>query len=127
MMVATGLCMLSDVGGDLTWNLAIGGLLILGLIVGATVVIPWVRRRFDPSGQDESAKGVFAIERLEAMRGAGEITAEEFRLLRRSALGLDGISGKGDNSASSAPPGGDDDEGATRADGPCAGRDPLEE
>lgn len=87
-----------------------GGVILAALLVGGLVIAPWVRRRYHPSnvgGVD--AGSPFDIERLERMRRDGLITEEEFRLLRRAALGLDIKATKANNSTSSAP-GGCDDE-----------------
>ncbi len=115
--------------GDLTWHLAIGGLLILAMVVGGSVLAPWLRRRLHPSSRmrDETLGRGFTIERLEAMRRDGEISDEEFRVLRRSALGLDAGAGKTHNSASSSPTKRDDDEGTVRTDEFRADRDVQEE
>ena len=121
--------MLSAGTGDLTRHLAIGGLLILAMVVGGSVLIPWLRRQFHPSGRtrDETLDRGFTIGRLEAMRREGEISDEEFRVLRRSALGLDAGPGKTHNSASSSPAKRDDDEGTVRTDEFRADRDVQEE
>lgn len=89
----------------------VGGLLILGIFVAGGVLIPWLRRRFHPSGQGSPgrADAGFSLEGLEAMRRRGEISEGEFRRLRRVALGLDPAAGRTDNSASSHPSDGDDD------------------
>jgi len=121
--------MLLAAADDLAWHLAVGGVLILALVIGGSVLVPWLRRRFHPSGRaGRGAPGAgFRIERLEAMRRDGEISEEEFRVLRRSALGLDRGVGKTQDSASSRPTGRDDDEGTVGADGSCADRDDQEE
>jgi hypothetical protein len=87
-----------------------GGAILAALLIGGLVIAPWVRRRYHPSnvgGADDGSP--FDIERLERMRRDGLITEEEFRLLRRAALGLDIKAAKADNSTSSAPSGCDDE------------------
>ena len=57
------------------------------------------------------------MERLEAMRDGGQITEEEFRSLRRAALGLDAGAAKADTAVRMA-----DDEangGSAAGDAPC--------
>ena len=121
--------MLSDAADGLTWHLAIGGVLILAMVVSGSILIPWLRRRLRGPGPggEQAPGGGFTIERLEAMRRRGGISDEEFRVLRRSALGLDGVGGETHNSASSRPAEGDDDEGTVPTDGSCADRDTQEE
>jgi hypothetical protein len=121
--------MLLDAADELARHFAVGGVLILVLVIGGSVVVPWLRRRFHPSGRARQGAGGagFTMDRLEAMRRGGEISEEEFRVLRRSALGLDRGAGKTQDSASSRPTGRDDDEGTVGADGSCADRDDQEE
>ncbi len=92
------------------WDFVLGGAILAVLFIGGVVVVPWVRRRYHPSNIGGSDHGSpFDIGRLERMRRDGLVTEEEFRLLRRRALGLDIKAAKADNSTSSAP-GGSDDE-----------------
>ncbi len=93
-----------------TWDFVIGGALMVVLFLVGVVVAPWFRRKYHPSnigGPD--GRSVFDIDRLERMRRESLITEEEFRILRRAALGLDITAAKADNSTSSAPTGGDDE------------------
>ncbi len=92
------------------WDYFLGGVVLVVLLIGGLVIAPWMRRRFHPSnigGLDGGS--VFDIGHLERMRREGLLTEEEFRVLRRRALGLDTEAPKADNSTSSAP-GGRDDE-----------------
>ena len=94
-----------------SWDFIIGGVLMAVLLLLGVVVAPWVRRKYHPSNIGGSASGsCFDIDNLERMRREGLITDEEFRSLRRAALGLDITAIKADNSTSSAPTGGDDEE-----------------
>ena len=87
-----------------------GGAFLAALLIGGLVIAPWVRRRYHPSNVGGGDAGSpFDVERLERMRRDGLITEEEFRVLRRAALGLDMKAAKADNSASSAPSGCDDE------------------
>jgi len=97
--------------------------LIAGVFVIGAVVIPWIRRRFHPGArrEDGTRTGGFSLEELERLRRSGGISDQEFRLLRRQALGLDGPAGKMDDCALSRPVGGDDDDSTTPADEHCAG------
>ena len=121
--------MLSDATSDLGWHLAIGGLLLVALVGVGSVVIPWLRRRFHPSASTglRATEGGFRIERIEALHQAGKLSDEEFRALRRLALGLDVEGEKAHNSTSSHPRKGDDDEDTAQAEGVRAGQDVPEE
>jgi len=99
-----------------TWDFAVGGILLAVLLFIGVVVAPWLRRKYHPSNIDASrGQSAFDIDRLERMRREGVITDEEFRLLRRAALGLDMPPAKEDNCTSSAPIGGDDEEAEWKA------------
>jgi len=121
--------MLLEATSDLGRHLAVGGLLIAGLVVIGGVVIPWLRRRFHPLAPPDvrAPAGGFGMERIEALRRAGELSDEEFHRLRRLALGLDAEGTKADNCTSSHPRKGDDDEGTARAEGVRADEDVAEE
>lgn len=102
-----------------TWDFVIGGVLMAVLLIVGVVVAPWVRRKYHPSNIDGSyGRSVFDIDRLERMRREGLITDEEFRTLRRAALGLDITAAKAENSTSSAPAWGDDEESASKTADP---------
>jgi hypothetical protein len=96
-----------------------GAVFVIVLVILGLIVIPWVRRRYVASDSDGLAGTALDIESLERSRREGLITDEEFRQLRRVALGLDMTPAKPDNSASSAPVGRDDEEReAPPAEGP---------
>jgi hypothetical protein len=102
------------------WDFVLGGVALVVLLIVGLVVVPWIRRRYHPSnigGLD--GESVFDIEGLVRMRRAGLITDEEFRSLRRAALGLDIKAAKVDNSASSAPGGRDDEVSESHPAGPA--------
>lgn len=102
-----------------TWDFVIGAVLMAVLFIVGVVVAPWVRRKYHPSSVDGSyGRSSFDVDRLDRMRREGLITDEEFRLLRRAALGLDMTTVKADNSTSSAPTGGDDEESASKTADP---------
>ena len=82
--------------------------LILVIIVIGAVVIPWIKRRY-AGGEVSGPEQGFSIEHLQRMHDRGEISGEEFRRLRRAALGLDAETAKTDNSPSSWPSADDDD------------------
>ena len=101
------------------WDYVLGGVVLVVLLIGGLVVVPWVRRRYHPSnigGPDEGSP--FDIGRLERMRRDGLITDEEFRSLRRVALGLDIKTAEADNSTSSAPGSRDDEVSESHRAGP---------
>jgi len=102
------------------WDYVLGGVILAVLLIVGLVVVPWVRRRYHPSnvgGPDEGSP--FDIGHLEQMRRDGLITDEEFRTLRRAALGLDIKAAKADNSASSAPGGRDDEVSESNSASPA--------
>jgi hypothetical protein len=102
------------------WEFVLGGVILTVLLIVGLVVVPWIRRRYHPSNVDGLDGGsVFDIEGLERMRRAGLITEEEFRSLRRAALGLDRKAAKADNSTSSAPGGRDDKVSESHPAGPA--------
>ena len=117
--------MLSHVSGDFLRNILVGlGLIVVFVVIGA-VVMPWIRKRYHPTArrEDGTLAGGFSMEDLSRMRRSGEVSEDEFRRLRRRALGLDEAEPKTDISASSHPIGGDDDESASTADGDRADAD----
>ena len=108
---------MADAAGNAVSIAIIGGLLVLAMVLVGGVLLPWLRRRWRPSRDGRSAAG-FSIDRLEAMRRDGEISDEEFRVLRRSAMGLGVKAAKTDNCESSAPVVGDDEgPGSSARDG----------
>ena len=102
------------------WDFVLGGVILVALLIVGVVVAPWVRRRYHPSNIGGPDGGPpFDVERVERMRRDGLITDEEFRLLRRAALGLDTKVSKADNSTSSAPGGRDDEVSESDCAGPA--------
>ncbi len=105
------------------WPFIIAGLAFIAvLVILGLILIPWVRRRYMSGDSAGLAGSALDIESLERSRREGLITDEEFRRLRRAALGLDIKPAKQDNSASSAPVGDDDVE---TEDTPPEGPDPA--
>ena len=100
---------------------AILGFVMLAMVFVGTVVIPWVRRRFHPANRAASVDSGFKVDELEAMWRDGRISEQEFRVLRRAALGLGMEVAKTDNSASSPPLAGDDDEVTVEPSGESPG------
>lgn len=93
--------------GSLQSILIVCGLLMLVLLAGLGALM-WLRRRMraaDEGGRTEA----FSVESLERMRLEGRITDEEFKRLRRQALGLVGAGGEKPISPSSPPLSGDDE------------------
>ena len=87
---------------------------VLGAVVVLAIALLVLRRKFRPGGgvRDEESAG-FGMEQLESMLESGQISLEEFRVLRRLALGLDAGAACGDNAPSSA--GGNDDDDSSAA------------
>jgi hypothetical protein len=90
-------------GRTLIWAGVFGGAL---MVLGAALL--YIRRRFNLKYY-ESQDAAFRMEDLERMRESGEITEDEFRTLRKVALGLDAPAQEADNAPLMAP-GEDDDE-----------------
>ena len=89
-MCLLSLVMAESVATFTIWDFALGGVLMVALLLLGVVVAPWVRRRYHPSNMADSTGGsCFDIDHLERMRRDGLITDEEFRSLRRAALGLE--------------------------------------
>ena len=84
------------------------------------VVLPWLRRRYLSGSTGQEAAEGFCIEDLERMRRSGQISENEFRRLRRAALGLDMPAGGKDNSSSSLPGASDDGQDSAAQDEPRA-------
>ena len=117
--------MLAVEASSVLTHLLIGAALIVAIFLIGLVLIPWARRRWHPAARREDgtrAEG-FSLERLEQMRAAGEISDQEFRTLRRLALGLDAKAAKTGDCASSAPARADDDDSGAGTEGPRADRD----
>ena len=81
---------------------------VFAAIIALGVVVLILRRRFHPDAVRPDEQAGFSLERLEALRAAGTIAEEEFKLLRRAALGLDNRAANCQNGSSSE--GGDVDD-----------------
>ncbi|MHC4984909.1 MAG: hypothetical protein ACYTFO_02010 [Planctomycetota bacterium] len=70
----------TDIAELLLW-----GFVLIVLLVALAAVVMWARRKMKagPVGDD-----AFSIKQLERLREAGQLTDEEFRQLRLTALGL---------------------------------------
>ncbi|RPI62618.1 MAG: hypothetical protein EHM48_03805 [Planctomycetaceae bacterium] len=91
----------------------LAGLLVVLTILG--IALMKFRRKYLAKDAESDEAG-FSIESLEKMKKAGNISDEEFRRLRRAALGLDFPAGKTDNTGlTSAPKQADEDNGTSRA------------
>jgi hypothetical protein len=116
---------------DHTTELIVGGVVLLAVIfVAGGLVIPWIRRRYHPSArrQDGTQAGGFEMERLKELHRTGEVSEEEYRRLRRLALGLPPVKAETNDSTSSDPPAGVDDGSIAPTDGSCAdGHSPQKE
>jgi hypothetical protein len=104
--------------------------LIVVIVVAGGLVVPWIRSRYHPSArrQDGTQAGGFEMEHIQDLRRRGEISEEEYRRLRRLALGLPPVKAETKDSTSSDPLTGVDDVGIAPTDGSCAdGNDPQKE
>jgi len=104
-----GRAILPAEGPDAATYVVVCVALILVIIVIGAVVIPWIKRRYAGGGEVSGPEQGFSIEHLQRMHDSGEISREEFRRLRRAALGLEAETAKTDNSPSSWPSADDDD------------------
>jgi uncharacterized membrane protein len=87
---------LDSVISIMTWCI----ILIVG-ILAAAIVLSRLRRR--AVARDEVTEEVFSLEALEEMLAHGQITLDEYRKLRRAALGLGAAEGPPAESSSSPP------------------------
>ncbi len=87
-------------------------ILLLVLLVGAGGAV-WLRRKLLDEGGAGSSAGQSALDigQLDRMHQAGQLTDEEFKLLRKTALGLEKPQDETKDSASSGPPSGVDGTG----------------
>jgi len=84
------------------------GAILLAAVLVLAGAWYWLRRRLRGLGERDQPEG-FSLEDLEAMRSSGQISDEEFRRLRRGALGLAGpAAGEGESGSSG---GGETDDG----------------
>lgn len=106
--------------------IVVGCVLVVVIVAVGVPLGRWLRREFHPSGWNRPRRhGAFSAEELESMRASGELSDEEFRALRRAAMGLDAKAPRRDNSASSSPAAGVDVEveDAPHGEDPPAGGD----
>ena len=101
----------AGVSGLVIWCVA---LLAAVAVLGVALLV--IRRKYRPGSGDRPEPAGFDIEQLESMLASGQISPEEFRVLRRSALGLDCGAGSGNNAPSSGG-GDDDDDDESKGDG----------
>lgn len=93
------------------WQTVIWGAILITLVLALGIGIILAKRRYLKSrGPDSEAEGPgFAIEQVESLHDSGQISDQEFRILRNAALGLDDGTVKKDNSALSEMPATDDE------------------
>lgn len=98
-------------GSPPPWQIMVWGAALIALVLALGIGIVLARRRYlkcrAPDSEAEDAG--FAIEQVESLHESGQISDEEFRTLRKAALGLDGGTAKKDNSPLSEMPATDDD------------------
>lgn len=98
-------------GSPSLWQIVIWGVVLIALVLGLGIGIVLARRKYiEARGPDGEAEDPgFAIEQVETLHDSGRISDQEFRILRKAALGLDGGVVKKDNSALSEMPATDDE------------------
>ena len=82
---------------------------VIAAIFVLGVVVLVLRRRFHPGVMRPEEQVGFSLDRLEKLRAAGTIAEEEFKVLRRAALGLDNRARNSHNGSSSEGGVGDDE------------------
>jgi len=100
-----------------------GAAIVSLLLLGAGLI--WLRRTCSSGAREGDDGGAgFSIGDLESLRASGLLSEDEFRRLRRVALGIDASEAACDNSCSSAPMELDDSNGgADRAGAPADSED----
>lgn len=120
-MVSMSFCVTSGVVANATIQILGSLMVFLVIVVAGGMLVLWIRSRsLSSRRQDGTKDGGFAMEHLQDLRRSGQISEEEYRRLRRVALGFGEVKAKTDDSASSAPPAGVDDVGNAPPDAPCA-------
>jgi len=72
-------------------DVLIWGCVLIAVVLALGFVLVVLRRKYHPAGGGErQERPGFSVEGLEALRRQGQISEEEFRRLRRAALGLGG-------------------------------------
>ena len=96
----------------------ISGAVLIVVVFVAGIVVMFARRRALLSDQeyDSASRAGFSAEELEALRQAGKLTEEEFRLLRRRSAMLDARRAKADNSLNARPKPDDGKDGSQGKD-----------
>ncbi len=93
------------------WQTVALGVILIAVVLALGIVLVLARRKYLKSRRpDGEAEGPgFAIEQVETLHDSGQIGDQEFRILRKTALGLDDMVVKKDNSPLSEMPAIDDD------------------
>jgi hypothetical protein len=98
-----------------------GGIVLAGMVVGF-FLFRWLKKRFDPRlgpSEQDGGGGGWTMEQAEDMHESGQISDEEFSVLRRAILGL---VGKEEEKHSETPPSDDtikDSRNEKGSDGSC--------
>ncbi|MFP4106792.1 MAG: hypothetical protein ACLFVU_11970 [Phycisphaerae bacterium] len=93
-------------------GIVIWGTVLILILVAASIFIAWLRRRWQYA-QDVRESAGFDMEELQRLREKGELSPEEFRVLRRTVLGLDLDGQEGNNEGLNA---GDDQDDSNEAE-----------
>lgn len=94
------------------WETMVWGAVLTGLVLALGIGVVLARRKYLESralGSEREGTG-FAMDKIESLHEGGQISDEEFRILRNVALGLDNGVEKEDNSALSEMSAGDDEK-----------------
>jgi len=74
---------------NVTLELAISCAALIGVLLISAFFVRRFKRKYDPRSASNQAETTgLSIDELEAMHDAGMISEDEFKLMRRSALGL---------------------------------------
>ncbi len=114
---------------DSLWVMAVWGGVLVGIAAVLGIGIVLARRRylkFRGPVSEAKAKG-FGIDQVGSLHDGGQISDEEFRILRKVALGLEDVVTKKDNSALSDISASDDDSSGTGEENLCVDADKEQE
>ena len=116
-------------GSDSLWVIAVWGAVLVGIVAALGIGVAYARRKYLESREvgGEDGHGGLAIDQVESLHDGGRISDEEFRVLRKVALGLEDVVKKKDNSSLSDVSASDDDSRGAGEENQCADADKEQE
>jgi len=111
------------------WELMVWGTILTGAVLALGIGVVLARRKYlESRALDSKREGAgFAMDKIESLHEGGQISDEEFRILRNVALGLDNGVEKKDNSALSEMSASDDENDDKGEEDFCADADKEQE